>query len=450
MEKLSELLNQALEKTNENYLNKEGMKKCKDILEKLSKTDEPALKLYLYLYPICSPLIAEEEFWFIKFKNDNVYDEYDFALDLLNCYIKYKSQKDEKTFESDIITKIKSFKDYKLISTFFSVIKDCKESIIATISYITTDPTFFLCNYEIITKAENIQTNSFILELKRYLEHKKVLLELEKAITYIKIYSNELDQEKILNQNLKKDNEKILTKLNKLEKDNTVLKNDNDAFKSNINILINDNKTMKTDINNLKKDKNILQDKVSNLEDKNEKLKENIQNLTENNNSLSEKVENLNKRLDKIDLRDTIKMSFRYLYKVLKSKFPKEVKDATKIWDQIGEVEKMLSKPEFKRYEFVAKFIEVIGFDKLAHFNHTTHDSTQQKRNFGNIIKYLQFNSDQDLQQVVEFFEKLPFINEFININLLYYYKPENIDNEFGKFISYSSIYNEVFEKNKL
>ena len=52
------------------------------------------------------------------------------------------------------------------------------------------------------------------------------------------------------------------------------------------------------------------------------------------------------------------------------------MQDVTKIWLQIAEVNKILSKPQFKRYEFISKFIEVIDFDKLAHFNHATHDSS--------------------------------------------------------------------------
>jgi len=357
MEKLNELLNQALGKNNENYINKEGMKKCKDVLEKLSKTDEPALALFLYLYPIFSPLIEEEKFWFIKFKNDNVYDEYDFALDFLNCYIKYKSHKDKKTFESDIISKISSFKNYKLIGSLFSEVKNSDEKIKATISYITKDPTFFHGTYELMTPPENIQTASFILDIKKYIEHKRALLNLEKCLKMVQLYSDKLQKTEILNQNLitektnlRKDNEKFLSRLNQLESEYKNLKNDNNIMKTNINNLTNENNsmktnintmetkinnltnennTMKTNINNLQTDNNILQAKVNSLENENEKLKQNeivtqsnIQNIIENNNSLSQKVEDMTKRLEKIDLRDTIKMSFRYLYKVLKSNFP--------------------------------------------------------------------------------------------------------------------------------
>ena len=99
MKELNELLNQTLGKNNENYINKEGIKKYKDILKELSEKDETALKVYLYFYPYDSPLKGkDEEFWFIKFKNDNIYDEYDFALDLIKGYIQYISSKDKKNF----------------------------------------------------------------------------------------------------------------------------------------------------------------------------------------------------------------------------------------------------------------------------------------------------------------------------------------------------------------
>ena len=281
----------------------------------------------------------------------------DFALDFLNCYIKYKSHKDKKTFESDIISKISSFKNYKLIGSLFSEVKDSDEKIIATISYITKDPTFFHGTYELMTPPENIQTASFILEIKKYIEHKRALLNLEKCIKMVQLYSDKLQKTEILNQdlitektNLRKENEKFLSRLNQLESEYKNLKNDNNIMKTNINNLTNENNsmktnintmetkinnltnennTMKTNINNLQTDNNILQAKVNSLENENEKLKQNeivtqsnIQNIIENNNSLSQKVEDMTKRLEKIDLRDTIKMSFRYLYKVLKSNFP--------------------------------------------------------------------------------------------------------------------------------
>ena len=72
-------------------------------------------------------------------------------------------------------------------------------------------------------------------------------------------------------------------------------------------------------------------------------------------------------------------MSLRYLYKMLFTHFSKEMKSVTKIWDQIDEVKRILSKPEFKRFTYVSQFIEEINWTQLNNLNEKAHDSTQKK-----------------------------------------------------------------------
>ena len=160
----------------------------------------------------------------------------------------------------------------------------------------------------------------------------------------------------------------------------------------------------------------------------------------------AKKMNEITERLEKIDLRDTVKMSLRYLYKVLYSKYGNEMAKVTKILDQINEVAKILSKPEFKKFEFISKFIQVIDFDRLVLLNHVAHDSTKDNRNFSDIKKYLQTYSNEDLEYVSKFLKELPFINYFINLNLMFYHAPEKIDQEFQKKKTYSEIYAEVFK----
>ena len=73
-------------------------------------------------------------------------------------------------------------------------------------------------------------------------------------------------------------------------------------------------------------------------------------------------------------------MSLRYLYKMLFTHFSKEMKSVTKIWDQIDEVKRILSKPEFKRFSYVWQFIEEINWTQLNNLNEKAHDSTQKKK----------------------------------------------------------------------
>ena len=61
------------------------------------------------------------------------------------------------------------------------------------------------------------------------------------------------------------------------------------------------------------------------------------------------------------------------------------------------------------------------------------HDSSQAKRNFSNIKKFMQSYSDEDLQVVSNYFENLPLINKFISLSLKYFLKPDKVDEEFQK-----------------
>ena len=153
----------------------------------------------------------------------------------------------------------------------------------------------------------------------------------------------------------------------------------------------------------------------------------------------------MKERLKNIDLRDTVKMSMRYLYKLLISKFPNEVRPAAKIWEQIEEIKKLLSKPEFKDFDFIPEFINTIIFDKITHFNLIAHDSTKTKRNFKSIKKYMRVNENYDLEKIYSFFENLPNINKFINLNLLFYREQTKVDEEFQKDLTYLEIYKAVF-----
>ena len=433
MEDLNTLLNLALKTENENYCNADGIKNCMTQFEKLSEKDNGALIIFLYFFPNYSPLENNKEaYWFIKYQNIQNYNEYNFAKDLLNCYIQYLSDLDYKDYERKLLDKIKLFKNYKLINTFLSVIEKYNESVIATISYIIKDHTYFKGAFELNINSKNIQTSVFINNVKKYLDHKQSLLDLQKALNMTKLYREAWEE-------TKSSKEKEIISLKKNVKDLT--ESVNNMRNVNINLL---NK-----ISNLEKKNANLLDRVNNMEFENEGLKKYNIEMETKIITLENQVKVMNERLNKIDIRDTLKMSFRYLYKVLFSKYPNDMRIETKVWNQIDEVQKMLSKPQFKRFQFISEFLDILQFHNLEHFNHAAHDSSQDKRNFGNIKKYFQEYSQKDLNPVVEFFEQLPQINKFINLNLLLFKEPEKIDEKFQENITYAEIYSKVFEASK-
>ena len=60
-------------------------------------------------------------------------------------------------------------------------------------------------------------------------------------------------------------------------------------------------------------------------------MQKTIDSLKKQQNETDQNLKNVNERLEQIDVRDTIKMSFRYLYKIVYSKFPDNMDNVSKI-----------------------------------------------------------------------------------------------------------------------
>lgn len=138
-------------------------------------------------------------------------------------------------------------------------------------------------------------------------------------------------------------------------------------------------------------------------------------------------------------------MSLRYLHKILFTQFSNEMNNVTHVWDQIEEIKKILSKPQFERFLYISAFIDEINWTRLNNLNEQANDSSQNKRNFKSIEKYFKGIPEAVTKFVAEFFEKLPNVNEFIKLNLLLYKEPKSIDDEFEKIKTYSDAYTDVF-----
>ena len=70
-------------------------------------------------------------------------------------------------------------------------------------------------------------------------------------------------------------------------------------------------------------------------------------------NEQSLEISKLKNRLDKIELRDTIKMSFKYLYNVLYFRLTPQAEYKREFWEQLVEIKKILSEPEFNQFNYL-------------------------------------------------------------------------------------------------
>jgi len=343
---INTLINTALCTKNQDYMNPEGMELFKKNLEDKTK-DLPALIIFLYFFPLNSSLEKnDKEFWFMKYKDVENYNEYEFAKDILQCYNQYLSDKSNEGFEYNILQKIILFKDYKFIAEFLGALKGHDAKIIAIISYIEKDPSYFEKAFETIIEPQKIQKKSCINKIKDYLERKNDLLNLRKSLQTVNYLGDLLVKEKTIKNGLindiiflkkeviglKKDNVALNGNITKLKIDNvalngniTKLKIDNATLNGNITKLQNDNATLNGNITKLQNDNMTLYENNTILNENITKLQNDNVTLNENNMILNEKITKLEKdketlnediskmkkgmselkdRLDQIDTRD--------------------------------------------------------------------------------------------------------------------------------------------------
>lgn len=186
MDLLNELLNQSLKTTGKNYTqSKDNIYQCFKAFSNYSLNDDITLDVSMYFFPFCSTVEKNEDsFWFVKYKNDNIYDEFDFAIDLIKAYILYTSDKVPKLFESRMKETVRKFGSYKNIPDFLSAIDRYQ----ALIAYLTQDRIYFNNLLELKTLPLNIQSAEFISDLKTLLNSKKEHLELLKKIKTLQNY----------------------------------------------------------------------------------------------------------------------------------------------------------------------------------------------------------------------------------------------------------------------
>ena len=174
MEDLNILLNTALRTAKENYCDTaENIEKCRKKFYDLSSNDNTALNVCLYLFPF-SPLEQNsKEFLFQKYKDNNKYDEFDFALDVLRSYINYLSEKNSGRYNSRIIESAKKFGNYKHVDEFLSIILDYVDESMAIDAYLTKDNFYFEKILELKVSPEQIQTLDFLKIIKKQIDFKK-------------------------------------------------------------------------------------------------------------------------------------------------------------------------------------------------------------------------------------------------------------------------------------
>ena len=413
MQNINKLFNRIFKTSEENYV--DGNNAISNCRKKFSaQEDDISVKVFLYFFPIDSKIEKnKDEFWFLKYKDDKEYDEYDFAEDLLKNYAEYLSDKNKINFENRLKPILLKFGNYKLFTLYIFNMLEYGDYLMSTVAYFTKDSSFYQEALNIFILPENIQTEGFIQSIKDLIEKKIKYLEktegLQKQIELLKEKSEikqnkEEDLQKQINELSKKMlyNDKNIAaqikalKEEKLQTDSQIkaLKEEKIHTDSQINALKEEilhtdsqlkalkEEKLQTDsqINTLKEEKlqadcklEILMTNKNNQDNQIKKLSFQIEELKKENKDLKNDMVELQTRMDKIDLRDTIKLCIKYLYKVLKSHF-NEMKEVYYFWDEIKEIKKILNRNEFKKFYYINDFIEDLDFTSLNPLNTATHN----------------------------------------------------------------------------
>ena len=399
MQNINKLFNRIFKTSEENYV--DGNNAISNCRKKFSaQEDDISVKVFLYFFPIDSKIEKnKDEFWFLKYKDDKEYDEYDFAEDLLKNYAEYLSDKNKINFENRLKLILLKFENYKLFTIYIFNMLEYGDYLMSTVAYFTKDSSFYQEALNIFILPENIQTEGFIQSIKDLIAKKIKYLEktegLQKQIELLKEKSEikqnkEEDLQKQINELSKQmlyNDKNIAAQLKALKEEKLQTDSQIKALKEEILHTDSQLKALKEEklqtdsqINTLKEEKlqadcklEILMTNKNNQDNQIKKLSFQIEELKKENKDLKNDMVELQTRMDKIDLRDTIKLCIKYLYKVLKSHF-NEMKEVYYFWDEIKEIKRILNRNEFKKFHYINDFIEDLDFTSLNPLNTATHN----------------------------------------------------------------------------
>ena len=346
--------------------------------------------MFLYFFPFDNCMEQNKDcFWFEKYRKEGVFTEYDFAIELLDSFNDYLKIKSSDLFNERIKLIVKKLGDYKNVRNFLRLINPHANLYVWIVAYLTKDNKYF----QLISEKQNIipkefQNDQWIINVGNLL--------LEKSFNF---YSLE--------------NAQLMEKINSIH--NLI------DLKDKNNIIIFDK--LKDEIQSVKEKENENEKKIS---------------------SLKSEIKDLHERVEKIELRDTIKISMTYLYNILHNKMNSSGKKMEKYTDKLDEMLEILKDKKFEKFMFLKTFIEDIRFGVIHNLNIEAHPI--KERNLENITKYLQSSCNARLSDVVQFLKKLPKLDLFIELNLIYFKNPVKAEDIFLKSQSYEEAFKDAFE----
>lgn len=383
-----------------------NLDKYKDLFNNLiykNVNDIIIFHIFLYFFPFDNCIEQNKDcFWFENYRKEGVFTEYNFAIELLDIFDEYLKMKSTDLFKNHIKLVVEKLGDYKNVRNFVKLIPH--ENLFAWIvAYLTKDNKYF----QLISDKQNIIPKEF--QKDQWIINVGNLL-LEKTFNFYY-----LENARLINKN-----NSILNTIELNDKKNQII----------IDKLV-------EEIHSVKEKENENENKIKTLQNK-------IDEVQKTNSSLENGLKDLQERVAKIELRDTIKFSMTYLYNILHYKFNSSEGKKDKYSDKLNEMLRILDAKKPRKFNLLKTFIEDIQFGVIRKLNEEAHPV--KKRNLEDIAKYLQSSCNSNLREVVEFLKKLPNLDLFIELNVLYFKNPAKAEDLFLEKQSYEMAYKDAFE----
>ena len=177
-----------------------------------------------------------------------------------------------------------------------------------------------------------------------------------------------------------------------------------------------------------------------------DKMEKNYNKLSEDYNSYKswsqKQIIEMNEKLDKIYLRDTIKYSIKYLYRLFYSKYFIDQEFKSNVYEEICSLKGLLKNPQFKDYSYLLEFLESVEFGDLIKLNKTAHPNMKE-RNFDLIKSYVD-NKKPYLNKVIKFLKGLPGINDYINLEIDFYFNKDLLEEKINESFNFETFYEQA------
>ena len=174
-------------------------------------------------------------------------------------------------------------------------------------------------------------------------------------------------------------------------------------------------------------------------------LTENVKILNQHKVESENQIKDISEKLNQIYLKDTLKYTIKYIYRLFHQKFNHDEQFQSNVYDEIRELKLILKKQEFSKYDYLLEFISAIEFGDLIMVNKVSRPSLQNS-NFEIIKKYVD-NNKPYLDKVLKFLEKLPDLAKYINLEIDYYFSKELLEKKIQENYDFTKIYDDVIIK---